>query len=94
MRLWNELSPEEWGWLEAHRNLFGLPEDRLRRCLAVMTFLLWPGGERPEIDEIEELMNPFSVVRDPDGAGDAAGEAVSPEQAARMTSMFFAQLGR
>lgn len=91
--MWNELTPEEWDWLEAYRHLFGTAEDRLRRYLAWMVHLLWPHGERMELDEIERLMNPFSVIAEPDDDGSVTQD-VSPDQAAMMTTMFLRQHGR
>lgn len=80
----NELTPTEWNWLEAYRGEYGLPEDRLRYYLAIMTSCITAAvsltGNGLSADKVLKMMDPF---RDGPDRSDGV-EIVSPKQGAAM----------
>ena len=82
----SELTSHEWNWLQAYRMEFGLPEDRLRYYLAIMTYYitsalsLTGGGVTPS--EVMEAMNPYRELKPRTQEGQA--EFVSPRQGAAL----------
>lgn len=84
----NELTPNEWNWLQAYRNQFGLPEDRLRFYLSVMTSCITAAmslsGTGYSTQAVLGMMNPYP---DQDGATpEEKPQIVSPNQGAAMFS--------
>ena len=96
LRFWDEMTPEEWSWLEAYRSEFGLPEDRLRFYFAVAIHFLSSASSPPGIMELMDIMNPFgrasSEGRGPGGERAASSEPqeLSPRQHALLVSSFIA----